>query len=454
MKKLSTFLLFSFLFLSLFSQERQIAFFPESKVFTIDKKLASKSNLFANYIGFENAMLFEITPLTFVLEISYKINGSLFKKRLMMNVEEKNNFINDLSVQLKTSNKSFDINQSGRSAFLIGSTVTSLGYYSHAVPTMLDIEPGKSFIAMYMLTAGAGFVLPYVLTKDIEITRPQASMSFYGQSRGIGHGLMLTYIIDTEADIRAAEAVSTLFSVGEGLAGFHLAKKWDYSRGDASIFQLGGDIGVGYGFLFADVFGFYDYNENFNGRRILTSGLVGNAIGLVGGKYLADTRNYTLGDAIVLRENIGLGILVSNSIVDYFVSDDNDEITPYTVATIAGTAAGGALGMYLLQGKDFSVNQGIMIGLGEIAGGLIGLGTGYLIADEDNMAPYLLTFSSIGAAAGYALLFNNYAKKIELNETQNLSLNLSINPAGFMGFTDYKFRNGYIPNLAGIHIQF
>ncbi len=259
------------------------------------------------------------------------------------------------------------------------------------------------------------------------------------------------YVDGAENDRRIRLAFGTAVSSAEGIIGFHLAKKWNFNRGDASVFQLGGDAGAGFGLLTADVFDLY---ERETAQAAIGLGMLGSAAGYYFGKRLADMHEYTLGDAIALRSTMLIGGLVSNTLVNY-VANESHKSEPYTIGTIVGCAAGAYFGKTQLDGKDLTNGQGILVGLGSTAGSLIGLGFGFLIMpDEVENANYLLTGASIGALGGYFLTFGSIENRLAHNISEELDINLTFNPAALFLNNYNPQRPDYIPTLASLSIRF
>jgi hypothetical protein len=192
--------------------------------------------------------------------------------------------------------------------------------------------------------------------------------------------------------------------------------------------------------LLADVFDFYsrrELNAAF-GTTMATSFL-----GMTAGKFFGDTRSYSLGDAIVFRSTVALSALPLITLVDYFNPEDE---TAYTVAGLAGIAAGGYLGWKATQNRDFTTSDGVFVALGELAGGLLGLGIGYLIA-PDFESEILLTSATLGALGGYGLMYTGLKKNaLVLNNRMNLDMHL--NP---MGLLMNKLNQPFTPAMAGMY---
>jgi len=109
-----------------------------------------------------------------------------------------------------------------------------------------------------------------------------------------------------------------------------------------------------------------------------------------------------------------------------------EEYKVYTVSSMLGNLAGLGLGHNLLQNKDFTTGQGNLIRLSGLAGGLIGLGTAYLITDDDDATIYLVS-SSVGATTGFWLMYRTFDHKTRTSEN-NSSWNINILPEGLISY--------------------
>lgn len=445
----------------MFSQEKQVPFFPESDVYTIDKSYAKKLSLFTDYENFVEAKLFQLSESEFAIEIYYTENGVVYKDRKLVNENQKNIFIDglrksvasskpELTKQAGTKEEVVMLDQKGRSGLLVTSTIAGLGYYGYAVPLTLKTESSKLFIAAYMISSGASFLIPYQTTKSKDVNLSQVSMSFYGQTRGILHGVLLGNLITEPVDYedyndyeeeeekerkrnQVIFGLGIVGSISEGVAGFKLANKWGYSTGSASMFQMWGDVGSISGLLFSDLFGFYDTQKN---KDVISTVLLSSFTGLGVGKYLTDKGSYTVGDALFYRSSLLLGAATAPLLVYYFEPHESEF---YTGSALLGGIGGAFLANRLLNNIDFTTGQGLIISTAEITGCLLGLGVGYLLTPEIETGKFLMTTGAIGAISGYALTYKAFKRKaIKFNP--EIDVDVSLNPAGFL-MQDYLSEN-------------
>ncbi len=446
-----------------FSQEKQVPFFPEQDIVTIEKNYAKKMSFFTEYEHFIEAKLYESLAGEYALEIFYLKDGELLKDRIIMTPEEKQAYLDNMLKMYAAQQTAGEevttaeievLSQRGRPAMLVVNTAAGLGYYGWAVPAAFGFEDTKAFVSTYMLVAGASFLIPYQLTKNLDVSPAQAYFTYYGQSRGVLHGWSLgelmtknidyddyngnweAYDRDRDRKNQTLFAMGTLGSAASGFAAFKLADRWDYNVGDVSTLQMWGDVGTISGLLMSDIFDFYEKN---NTDAIFGTLLLTSAGGMAVGKLFGDTKNYTLGDAIMYRSTILLSCFLPVTLVHYFEPDD---FTPYATAGLLGIASGSFLGWKATHNKNFETSQAIFTALGEIAGGLFGLGLGYLIAPDNSDGKLIMTTTTLGAFAGYGLMYSSFSKRL-MPEMNNVKLEMGVNPMGLMTNFSREIRPEY-----------
>lgn len=408
------------------AQEVLVPIDAEGKLEFIDAKLEKELGLFPEYRNFQDARLFQISDTSFVLEIHYQPEERVLKVRLPLSTKEVSEFRWKVTRRIREEKPRVVLDQEGRTKLLAGTLTLSLGYYGWALPYTLDVDDSKSFLAIYMLTSGAGFFIPLSLTKDMRVTDAAATLSLYGGTRGILHGMSLYELFGGEDESeRGLVGLGMLGSISEAVVFFHIANKSNMSSGTADVISTGGDFGIGWGLGTAHLAGFFDDEEE---RSIFGSILLGSGAGLLAGKYLAGNQPYTRGDAYVLGGAGFLGAYIPVALVDIADPDDGKV---YTAAAMLGSVFGLGLGDRLVRGKDFSTGQGRLITLGEMAGGLIGLGVAYIVSSEDENSALYLNSIALGATAGFWLMYRSFAKDARSYE-QSSSWNIQLAPEGLL----------------------
>jgi len=415
------------------TQEVQIPVDKECKIEYIDTKLEKKLQLFPEYSNFREARLFQISDTLFVLEISYKLQEKSLKDRIHFSLEEADNFLQKVTERIIQKDPQVVLDQTGRTKLIASTMTLSMGYYGWVLPMMLEVNDGKLAAALYMLSSGAGFYVPYSVTRKIPVSDAAATLSLYGGTRGIIHGIALAYLFDEEPLTKDFLGLGMLVSFSELFAGYSIANKFDLSAGTSETIGVGGDFGIGLGLGAAHLAGFID---NENNQAVAASVLLVTGMGLAGGKMLADHQPYTRGDSYVLNTMGFLGAYIPLALVD--ISGTEDEKI-YTTSSMLGNLAGLGLGHNLLRGKDSTTGKGNLVRLSGLAGGLIGLGLAYLV-DEDEDTTLYLTSSSIGATAGFWLMYRSYVQSARTSENES-SWDINILPGGLFALTMGKKLN-------------
>ncbi len=418
------------------AQEVQVPIDEEGKIKVIDRELERELNLFPEYENFQKAWIFKVSDTLYTLEVFYQSKGELLKSRFLLSKEKFDNFRHKVTQRKKALFPRMALNQEGRVELLVGTTVLSLGYYGWAVPLICDVEDSKELVALYMLTGGSGFFIPFWMTENIPVSYAESRLSVYGGTRGILHGILFSNLFYGKGvEERRAVAAGMVGSLLEGTTGFVIAHKFKMSSGIAEVISVGGDFGLGIGWgttILADF-----SNES---RPSALIKLLGSAGGLFFGKILSNTQEYTKGDAGVLRAMGLLGAYTPLAIVDA-LEVDNDKI--YTAVSMVGSLIGLGLGNNIVKGKDFTTAQGSLVTLSSFAGGLFGAGLGYVASGSISgvrLSTLLFTSSAFGAAGGFWLSYKTFRKTAKIPE-ESSSWNIDLRPMNLIALAMGKGKN-------------
>jgi hypothetical protein len=414
------------------SQETQVAFDQEGKVPVVDKVLEARLGLFPEYEGFEEARLFQSGDSTFTLDVLYRAGDKLQKVSRPLSRDQVLALRARVTAAVRAKAPAVGLDQSGRSAFLIGTALMSLGYYGWAVPYSLNIDDGRAYGGLYMLTSSAGFFAPFLLTRNRSVTDAEATLSLYGATRGIIHGWCYgALLVGEDRETRDSIVAGMLASLAENAAGFWAADKLKMGAGTAEAVSAVGDFGLGLGW------GAHYVIDRHNEKLEAGAMLGGSAAGILAGGVLARSQHYTRGDAYVLRAAGTLGAYVGMA-ASASVSDDEKSAV---ACSMTGAVAGLAVGHYLLGGRDFTTGQGVIINISEVAGGLLGSGLLFITgADSDPVWPYMAA-SSVGAAAGFWATYLSLGGKARTHgrESPHSSLRLNLCPEGLLACAGGRF---------------
>ena len=451
----SSHLVISFLMIlstQLIGQESQIAMDNMSRIYEIDSELEKKLQLFKTYKGFKKALLFQVSTTTAVLEISYQPNQVLLKERKPLSSQELKEFRTNVSYSIRNNAPESIVNQEGGSRFLINNAFLALTFYGAATPAIVAPTEAKTSLGLYMLTSGAGFFVPYLLTKGKQITDGAATLSFYGQSRGMVHGLVAPLLFTSNPNFRGTVGTSLGFSVLEGCVGFLWADNAKMTHGKTVSLGVYGDFGMGIGLAATHFSGLYELNDDVITARSIASGILGGTVlGMSTGLLLNKNTNYTKGDALALRTSGLIGASIPTTLL--FMAKESAEIEGkhYSLAASLGAAAGLAFGHALAKKNELTTTQGVMIQLGSLAGGAVGMGVSYLGTDNSRA---IVAGGTIGALLSYGLLTTSFANRKSPEKEQGISFNFSLNPNALLAFSKQTNISSKTPTFFNANLTF
>ncbi|MCK5741596.1 MAG: hypothetical protein KAH48_05210 [Chlorobi bacterium] len=436
------------------AQEIQVPIDNENKVFVVDKDLESKLAIFPKYKGFVDAKLFKSDDGTFVLEVSYMVDSKLHRKRTTLSQEEVDNLRLRVTDCIKSDCPVILLDQSGRTSFIVGTTILGLGYYGWAVPVMFNAESPEANIGLYSVTSFASFFVPYLITENIQVTEAAADLSIYGGAAGLGHGLLLYMIFggdfrnevydeygysyyEDSNPFGNALPVMMLTSLAELTAGYFIATKTNMSVGKADVIASVGTFGALAG-LGTQVI--IDYNAGKEAFGI--AGLLGSAAGLAAGNVIANGQDFSKGDAKVFTIAGALGAWIPFCLYMSAASEtDSFSGEALTGASMVGSILGLVAGNYLVKDLDFTSSQGSYITWGTPLGGLLGFGLGFAINKYSPTTA--LIGSAIGSTVTFALLYNTFKKDArDFSALDGLDVNFSpVGIAAMINNVDYGLIN-------------
>ncbi len=382
-------------------EEREVPLDQKGRVGVIAAPLARRLGLFVDTRpGFTEARLLQSADGAFTLEVLAREGGQVVRSRTALDGAQVDSLRTLVQSRIAAMAPEAGINQEGRAWMLGGDAALGLGFYGWAVPVAFDMDDGQAIVGSYLVTSGMSYFAPMLITQQSEITYATANLGFYGQTRGIVHGVVLSQALNSsDPDARAAIGTALAVSVAEGVAFNAWAAQSRMSPGRAATLVTGGDVGMGWALGAAHVAGAFDDGEHDGAVALAT--VAGCAGGLAAGSALASQRDYTYGEAGVMR----VGGLVGAALGAAAASQPEDpDGKAVTAAAMVGSAAGLLAGDHFARGAGYTGGQSAMTHLSAAAGGLLGLGLGFLsMAGQESGDRRLSLFSAVGAVGGYAL---------------------------------------------------
>ncbi len=419
------------------AQEASVPVDSDGRLERIDAELEAKLGLFPEIPTFREARVFQSDSATFILQVTYRSGSQLMQRRTTFTPSQLQAFRQRVADSIAARATELTLDQEGRAGLLVATTAISLGYYGTAITVAAEIDDGRAIVGTYMLAGATGFFLPYLLTSNRPVREADGSLATSGMALGVGHGIAASLLVNGQEN--SPEAVlgwSVPFSIAEGFAGYMLSDGYQLSHGKAAMLFNGGTLGFGVGAGSAFLADLYDPGNERAVGALMLGGSVG---GFLLGNAMANAQPYTAGDANVVGATALLGGFVPLFFAELLDPDaDNSDGKIHVAGVMLGATGGMLLGGQLVRGKDFTNSQATYIGLGEVAGGLLGFGLSYLLAPEngsDNIATYLGA-GTAGAVGGYALLYNLMSQQAratadeEADDKEGFLYDFQVSPSG------------------------
>jgi hypothetical protein len=305
------------------------------------------------------------------------------------------------------------VSRQARNAFVRDQLLLGLGVYGPSFAVAITDNDAAAGAA-YLLAAGTTFFGALEVTRSMNVTSAMQHLSTHAAVRGGAVGGGLAYAITgrdddvvfpgggvDEGDVNddAIGAGIFLGSVGGAAAGLLLGR--GIGEGEAQAAGFGSD------FLASATLGAFFMADADAGDRFLSrEQAAGIAVAFIAGYPLgaayarAARYNVTAGDAYTLYISTALGVAAATP---FIIDGDPGDQTVAAVLTLGGLAGAVAGDRFLVRRFDHSRGDGWLVGLGAVAGGLMGAGLYTLInPDSDNDAiPWALLAG--GGVAGVAL---------------------------------------------------
>lgn len=285
-----------------------------------------------------------------------------------------------------------------RNAFVRNQTLLGLTVYGPSFGVMVGND-GLTSAAGYLVMAGGSFFASAEYARRREITEGKLVLSTAMAWRTAASGLWLAYELDGEGKSRAAATL--LGGLGGTVAGVIVGG--GLSGGEATAMVFGHDLA--YASAVAVSFAIQpDLAESqvLDDRHVVawtTAGL----LGYYGGHRYArrSPYNITVGDVRTMWLGAAIGALGASTFLAN--SDPSDQTTALTLlgGALVGTFAADR---FLVRRYDHSRGEGGFVALGALAGGVMGVGVGVLVAGEAQRDGALtFALATIGALGGVAL---------------------------------------------------
>jgi hypothetical protein len=427
------------------AQETQVPLDRSGRIQRIDSTLAKRLGMLVDrYPGFTEARLFRAPDSTFVLEVTMARGGQILRERVPMSAAGADSLRGQVSALVDEKAPSAVLNQEGRALLVSMTTLLGLGFYGWALPYAADAS-GETAVGIYLVTAGGSFILPFLATGRQPVTYGMADHSLYGATRGIAHGILFYQLFaGNEGTSQGTVGSAFAGSVIEGVGGYAWARGAGLEAGSTTAIGALGDFGLLEGLGVVALADYYDQDKHAAAAATM---LVGSAAGLAAGSVLASRRDFSYGDARIMRDGMLLSSCLSLMVVDWFSPEDKGYVTAAMIGGVAGLVGGDLL----VRDTEFTAGQSWLVTLGMVAGGAVGLGIGYLTShDGYNEGTALLTAGTLGATLGYGATYASFRRSARESRVGGSSWQLELSPLGLVAATSLGTGTGGAGNAASL----
>jgi hypothetical protein len=408
--------IFSIFNTHLSAQEESIAFDSKNKILRLTPDIEKKIGLYSGNGQFKYAELFLEKDSTYILEIHYFENSKLFRKKRQITLNELNDIRFKVDEITYSESKLSDTNE-GFGLLLTGCLSTGLSIYGTSLIMIANTDNTRINVGLYMFGSGSSFFVPYYLLKNKSLSNGQANLMNYGLTRGFAHGLLLRFSTNSNPSSQSAFIFGDIFGIGETLCGYYLPKRLKINNGLANLITVYGDFGFFTGIMLSSQF---DLMRKGKGQGIAAFMGMGGLAGIATGYYFGKKFNVSTGGAEIINTTAYLAAFAPMSIINHFKPQ---KPWVYTTPALLAGIAGIYFGHRLVNDMDFSFTQGYITKLGTFAGGLVGLGTTYLLVNNASTTQYLLG-TYIGAQASFIILYNVNLKFLNKEVFNRIKINL------------------------------
>lgn len=310
------------------------------------------------------------------------------------------------SGRVVTEERADVISEPARGAFVRNQMALTWGLYGPLLASLTN--DAKAGTAVYMLATGASYFITTGISRRTTVTRAQNHLAFDGALRGWGASAGLLYAIAGEGvGQNTYSAVGLAGAVAGSVAGFRFGRRLTDSEAEAattiSTFGALGAFGI------SGAAG--RLNDVNDGRADVASIVVAGLAGYALGPRYPRRAGYTVtrGDVQILEWGAILGVMAA---VTPFVDSRANEQLGFGIATTGMVAGALITDRAWVRGYDHSTSDATQVGLGALAGGLMGSGVAILTEPSARGTMGLITAGAIlGSLAGH-----NFARPPKASE--------------------------------------
>ncbi len=414
--------------------EMPVSFDTNGKIMEWGAKLEAQARLFPETEGYQNAAIWKSDSL-YLLEILTE-QGRLRKTLTLSGLDSMRMRVDAF---FSRQDKTFNLNQEGRGAYLLWQIPLSLGWYGPAVLGIVQPKEATTGVGLYLASASASYFVPFIITNNKQVTSGQEHLSIACGFRGITVGGAISNIFDMQ-DSKAYFATMLATSISGQVAGYHYGRY--FTKPQARMISNYATLGM-VEVPLASVLFKTDYGTE---KSFLRAQSIYLLTGLAGGGYLgyklANNKYRSEGQPSIIATAGWTGLLAGTGAY-FFLRGPYDgssfefssgEAKIATLMALCTSVSGLCLAHKYTRGYTFTRGDGYIV-MGSTAGGaLLGCGLGFLMhptgeSESNEVFQSVSGLSSLGMMAGYALGIYSVRKQNN-KRLGNLEINFDGVPLG------------------------
>jgi hypothetical protein len=421
-------LILSFLLcpLTVIAQEVEVPLDEAGRLHVIDPAMALRLELFPEHHDVQEVRLFQLEDGSYELVVQYRAAGQVLRERRTLSEDDVAELRRQVTHRLAATVPLERERQEDGRWTLLATTTLSGGLHGLLLPVALGMDDPETLASLPLLGMAAGFGVPFLLTRGQFVSEAHANMAAYGAVQGVAHGALLAWLAGgDDVPVETVAGAASLMGIGQTIAGYSIAKRLQFTPGQAEAVAYGGMFGFGYGFGMGVLLTAPTADEDPS-RIVAGTMIAGSLAGTVAGHALASRSGMTIGDTRIMGLSGFLGLQAGGAGLALAGATD-EHVQLYAGLLMAGTSAGLYVGHRLVHNRDFSRAEANVISLGTFAGSLLGGGTTILAGGGDRTATVL---GFVGSAAGFWLTYSGYAR--DARDAAESGFRLSMNAAGLL----------------------
>lgn len=364
--------------------------------YEIDADERSQFGLFSEIDGFVSAQIRQVDGAQRI-EITYQKEGRWLRLERPIDKEELEEIRATLGRRAASPREGDP--SGGRGLLVTHAIAYGLWLYGAGIPIVFDIDSARGQVGTVMLSGGTAAALAISETRGYARGKAYAEMLSSASYAGLYYGSVPDIWASGHDEKRLS--LGLMVGVPAATAGMYsLLRRGPVTHGEAALTSWGMLLGGGYGVLIPYLLN-ADHLEAETERRVYLAG-AGLGIPLGGwlGWRIAHDKRLSRGRASTLRLGSVLGTYYAYTMLGMLVDlDDFDHPKRDLFVIASGMPLGTAAAYRLTKNESYSAMRARLLGLGGLAGGLVGMGLSYVFIGSEDYRPSLAA-SAVGSGLG------------------------------------------------------